>query len=336
MGDDREMLHRPLPTVSVVLATYRRRDNLRRVLAPLLADPATTELIVVVDGCRDGSLELLEELARTEPRLKPVFIENRGPSGAIHEGTLAATGEVVLVLADDVVASARLVTGHARHHADRRGIVVQGYTPTPTPHPRRAGQFATFLYSREYERCCREFERDPSTILRALWGMNASLRRDDCRRVPILSPAFPERYHEDREFGIRCLEGGLEGVFDRTLTATHVHARTLHQFLADARRAGAGAAAVQRLHPDVVGPFDVQGFAEGLPAGGRALVRATRHGWVRAGCLALLRALIATAGRARLFGVETAAAKVARRIELTHGALSYLRRPGADAVGDHL
>ena len=40
----------PVPTVSVVMPTYNRRAQLRTVLAPLLADPAATEIVVVVDG----------------------------------------------------------------------------------------------------------------------------------------------------------------------------------------------------------------------------------------------------------------------------------------------
>src|SRR3954452_25350351 len=63
---------------SVVMATYNRRALLPCVLDPLLADPAAAEVVVVVDGCDDGSIEYLRERAAAEPRLKPQLIENSG------------------------------------------------------------------------------------------------------------------------------------------------------------------------------------------------------------------------------------------------------------------
>ncbi|MDQ4142512.1 MAG: glycosyltransferase, partial [Actinomycetota bacterium] len=113
-ASDSDKVGERLPTVSVVVPTYNRRENLPRVLEPLLADPATTELVVVVDGSRDGSFELVEERAATEPRLKPVFIENQGVARAHQTGVERASGEVVLLLADDVIAAPGLVMGHAR------------------------------------------------------------------------------------------------------------------------------------------------------------------------------------------------------------------------------
>ena len=52
------------PSVSVVVPTFNGAPLLERILRPLLDDPAASEVIVVVDGSRDGSFDLVERLVR--------------------------------------------------------------------------------------------------------------------------------------------------------------------------------------------------------------------------------------------------------------------------------
>jgi glycosyltransferase involved in cell wall biosynthesis len=310
----------PLPSVSAVIPTRDGKDRLRRVLPPLLASPVE-EVVVVVDGSRDGSLELLHDLAADDSRLKPVFGEQRGPSAARQLGLEHATGEVVLLLDDDILVSPELVEGHARRHGESTGLVVLGYTPTVTPTRRRPGDVAVFLYARDYERSFTALAHDPSLVLRTLWGANVSLRRSDCRRVGLQSPAFPERYHEDRDFGLRCLKAGLTGVYDPKLKADHLYTRSVDGFMADARAQGAGVHLVHRLHPDVVGPLSRDVFEDGLPTAARVIVRACRRGFARAVSVTVLRTLLALAGQTRAYRLETILAQLLRRIELQHGAI---------------
>jgi glycosyltransferase involved in cell wall biosynthesis len=94
------------PTVSVVVTTCNRRERLPEVLEPLLADPGALEIIVVIDACHDGSLELVEQLAREHPVLRPLMLtENVGQGRARMAGARAARGDVILSLDDDVIAT---------------------------------------------------------------------------------------------------------------------------------------------------------------------------------------------------------------------------------------
>jgi GT2 family glycosyltransferase len=297
---------------------------LRRILPPLLESPVA-EVVIVVDGSRDGSLEFLVDLAAADDRLKPVFVEQQGPSAARQLGVEHATGDLVLLLDDDVLVSPGLVEGHARRHAAAKGVVVLGYTPTVTPPRRRPGDVAVFLYARDYERGFSALRRDPALVLRTLWGANVSLRRSDCLRVGLQSPAFPERYHEDREFGLRCLKAGLTGVFDPKLKADHLYTRSVDGFLADARAQGSGVYLVHKLHTDVLGALAPDAFEEGLPSPARIVVRAGRYEHLRTVTVAVLRALLSGAGHARLFSLETILAQLLRRIEQQYGARQAAR-----------
>jgi glycosyltransferase involved in cell wall biosynthesis len=310
-----------LPTVSVVMPTYRRPNVLPLVLAPLLADPAANEIVVVVDGSRDGSHELLVDLAARDPRLKPHVIENRGKEGARQAGVERATGDVVLLLDDDVLAAPGLVGGHARHHAERGGLVVLGYMPVKLPERRTAGCGATFLYAGEYETRSREYEADRGLVLRKLWGGNMSLRRADALRVGFRSAGYTAGYHQDREFGLRCLAAGLEGRFDRALAAVHLHERSVDAFVRDARAQGRGLRQLHELHRAELGSLDERRFVAGLPRPLRAWVNAARRPRVSTASSRLLRAFAAVLGRARAFGMEAQTLRLLRRVEQQAGAL---------------
>jgi dolichol-phosphate mannosyltransferase len=93
------------PRVSIVIPVFDEEDN----LALLVGEVATAargldyELILVDDGSRDGSREVLAGLAAGEPRLRVLLHErNRGQSAALVTGFAAARGEVVVTLDGDL------------------------------------------------------------------------------------------------------------------------------------------------------------------------------------------------------------------------------------------
>jgi hypothetical protein len=282
------------------------------------------QVVVVVDGCDDGSVELLHGMAESEPRLEVVWQENAGEGRARQVGLERSTGDVVLFLDDDVVAGPRLAEGHARRHAHAPGLVVLGYMPTRRPAPRRPGQFATVLYADEYEGACRAYEEDPSLVLRKLWAGNLSLRRADALRVGMSVEGFSGLAHADAAFGLRCAEAGLVGVFDRSLVSTHEHERSLAAFLRDARAQGAGRIRLDTTDPGSVplGRTATLGTAVPAPVAGALLRRSGLHGPL----LAVGRLCLAVAGRCRAWGLETLVAKAMRRVEHLRGVDDERRR----------
>jgi glycosyltransferase involved in cell wall biosynthesis len=295
----------------------------------LLDDPAASEVIVVVDGSRDGSFDLVERLARHEPRLRGMLIENRGDMGARAEGARAAAGEIVLFIDDDVLANPGLVTGHARRHAQRAADVVVGYMPVTPSQRRNSDDFALRLYASEYEGRCQIYERDPESAVRELWGGNFSMRRADCLAIGMTNPGFTEHYHADRDFGIRCLEAGLTGTFDRALAATHLHQRTLEAFIRDARSQGAARVLLPRFHAATIAPPTGSEFARGLPRSLAMLVRLTRRPRAYSVVSRSLARATRSAGRMRMWAGQRAIARVLRRIEQQHGAIEQSRLAGA-------
>jgi hypothetical protein len=92
------------PPVSIVLATYNRRDWLRLAMDSVLDQTyPDVELLVMDDGSTDGTPELLEEYARSNPpeRFRYSRHENMGQARTLNRGYEMARGEVLGYLSDD-------------------------------------------------------------------------------------------------------------------------------------------------------------------------------------------------------------------------------------------
>jgi glycosyltransferase involved in cell wall biosynthesis len=313
-----------LPT-SVVVATYNRAANLSEIVRHVIEDPFPIEVVVVVDGSDDGSMAVLEELKARDSRLTPVWQSNAGEMGARQTGVEHATGEVVVILDDDVLVSPGLFRGHSSWHSRNAHLLVLGYTPTELPTPRSAESFATHIYAAEYERRCMRYEANPDTILRNLWAGNFSLKRSDAIAIGLRNPQFSARYHPDREFGLRCLKAGMVGAFDRDLAATHRYERSLKSFRADARAQGEGVLLLHQLHPDLLGPRSGTELESDLPSPIRAAIKLGQHPSLYRPTTAMLSATLLAAGRFGFFSLQTALAKLLRRIEQGHSAAAATR-----------
>ena len=309
-----------LPEVSVVVASYNRRLRLPALVEAVLADEAASELIVVVDGCDDGSIEFLQQVAADEPRLRPIRVSHRGHLACLDAGVRMASSRVVLLLDDDVLPHEGLVSSHAAWHCAKSGLVVMGYMPVRLPKHRRHGDVGTYVYAGEYEMHCSRIERGELAVLDGLWAGNVSMSREVCLAVGLQSEKFPLFYHSDMDLGLRLKAAGLEGVFSRSLVASHLHERSTAAFLRDAIAQGAGDALVHQVHESEIGSFDPTRMYADLPAPLRVVVFALGSSRHAGSACRLLTALAGLFGRLHWFSAETAVAKLARRVLQLHGA----------------
>ena len=90
--------------ISVVIATHNQQERLRLVLAGLRGQTAPAvrfEVVVVDDGCSDGTAEMLDEVSR-QMDLKVVRLWP-GRCRARNRGVEAAAGELVAFLDGDAL-----------------------------------------------------------------------------------------------------------------------------------------------------------------------------------------------------------------------------------------
>jgi glycosyltransferase involved in cell wall biosynthesis len=315
--------------ISVAMATYDRRALLPRILDPLLADPAASEVVVVVDGCHDGSIEYLRERAAAEPRLRALLTDNRGAVAAQQAAVEAAGGDVVLVIDDDVVAAPGLVGGHLRHHEREPGLVVVGYMPTRRPARRAPGSFTSEVYHDVYEFRCREWEADPDRILLGLWGGNVSVSRAALLAHGGIGGRYALPYHYDWELGLRLHRAGLRGRFDRALAAEHLHERSYEAFKREARRQGRAVWLIEHQHGEVLADGHIRDrLAQRTPAL-PALLAATDRPRIYRGVRALLDGGVHAAGRVGAYPLERKLGSLLGHVERRRGEYEQSRETPA-------
>jgi glycosyl transferase family 2 len=109
------------PPVSIVIATYNRRDWLRLAMDSVLdQDYPDLELLVMDDGSTDDTAELLDEYAGRHPAERFRFFrhENMGQARTLNRGYELARGELLGYLSDDDLLAPGAVTRLVRELAN--------------------------------------------------------------------------------------------------------------------------------------------------------------------------------------------------------------------------
>ncbi len=96
-----------VPRISVVVPLYNEDESLpelyEQIRSTLAAEEWTYEIIFVDDGSRDGSLRVLEELARRDENVRVISLRrNYGKSAGLGTGFQAARGTYVVTMDADL------------------------------------------------------------------------------------------------------------------------------------------------------------------------------------------------------------------------------------------
>lgn len=91
--------------ISIIIPVYNGEQYLRACLDSVLVQTyRELEVIVINDGSKDASLEICEEYARKDPRVRVFSQENAGVSAARNRGLAEANGEYIMFVdADDLI-----------------------------------------------------------------------------------------------------------------------------------------------------------------------------------------------------------------------------------------
>lgn len=84
------------PLLSVVMPVYNERTTVETIIRRVLAVPMRIQLIVVDDGSRDGSGDILERL-QAELGFTLLRKPNGGKGSALRKGFAAVTGDIVVI-----------------------------------------------------------------------------------------------------------------------------------------------------------------------------------------------------------------------------------------------
>jgi glycosyltransferase involved in cell wall biosynthesis len=84
--------------LSVVIPVFNERHTIHEILRQVRAVPVTKQIILVDDCSKDGTREILRQMAAADPDLTVVFHDkNQGKGAALRTGFHHATGQIVIV-----------------------------------------------------------------------------------------------------------------------------------------------------------------------------------------------------------------------------------------------
>lgn len=299
--------------ISVVIATYNRKDSLARCLASLDDQDlpcAEYEIVVVVDGSTDGTAGMLKLLG-SQARLVIVEQENRGQASARNAGVAAAKGEIVLFMDDDLFCERNVLSAHLAAHAQDEPRLVCGRIQSVLS---SSPSIAERSMHRDLDSYYRRLEDNPQLTWpdHAWVGPNCSCARSAFLAVGGFDDrTFPRRW-EDVDLGLRLWESGVVFRFEPHAIASHHSVKTDRQIRVDTEEDGASVVRLCKRHPVMRSRSSLAGMMNG-PAWKILAARvATGNHWIAklvlsgidASAGALARASDENRIAARLFGLE--------------------------------
>ena len=239
------------PRFSVVIPTYQRRELvLQAVRAFARQDFAGAfEVIVVVDGSRDGSAEALRALDMPFP-LTVIEQPNQGAAAARNTGASSSRGEILLFLDDDMEAHPRMLSEH--EHSYREGAdVVLGHLPLHPKSPQGFMSAGVKLWAEERGRQLSQPGAELS-LDDVLTGQ-ISMKREIFQKASGFDTTFTAGGsfgNEDIDLGCRLLVSGCRLVFNLYAISYQSYVVTPRHYLRQMRDGGRADVVFARKHPE--------------------------------------------------------------------------------------
>ena len=251
------------PSVSVVVPTRDRPEDLARCLRALAAqDPPPLEVIVVDDGSRDPAAVKAATAAFSNARC--IRLTGLGPAAARNAGAVAARGDVTCLTDDDCAPAPGWAATLGA--ATARSGIAAGRTMTPPGAPAAAGATQAII-DHLGEWAGRPGSPSPGFAATCNLGV-----RSDLLRTHPFDDRFPAAAGEDREWSARLAAAGHMPVrAPEALTYHHIDGG-LRSFARRQLRYGRGSARF-RLAAGGRGPLAFYagllraGFSRGIATG---------------------------------------------------------------------
>jgi glycosyltransferase involved in cell wall biosynthesis len=236
--------------VSIIIPSHNRRSALRNALEAMAKQtyPAERfEVLVVLDGCSDGSAEMLRNYSAPYT-LRFIEQEKQGSSVARNQGANQARGELLIFLDDDVEATPGLIQAHLDAHRGPGERVVIGYYP-----PALAGQKA--YLSLELQGWWEAMFQGMHQPGHRFWytdmlSGNFSISKKVFCNLGGFDPNMP--VHEDYELGVRLIRAGVAFAFEKTALGLHHEQSDLTRSLKRKFQEGVADVRLGRLYPELI------------------------------------------------------------------------------------
>ncbi|HEX6788609.1 MAG TPA: glycosyltransferase [Gaiellaceae bacterium] len=251
--------------ISVVIPTLGRRDSLLRALDALAQQdiPSTEyEVVVSVDG-DDATAQALGSYSAPFT-LHVVGGARSGRAAACNAGIDRATGDVLVILDDDMEPAPACLRTHREHHAGEEKVCVMGGVPIRTD---RKSPSATRYMAWKFDRHLASLARPGHEFaLRDFYSGNTSVRRDMLVAAGRYDEAYRLYGNEDLELSLRLRTAGVRLVYDGDALAYQHYEKDLRGLVNDTVEKGKTAVQLARAYPDTLDQLQLARYDDMWPA----------------------------------------------------------------------
>jgi glycosyltransferase involved in cell wall biosynthesis len=212
--------------LSVEISTYNRKDVLRLVLDRLAKQTCPFEEFEVVisdDGSTDGTSEMINAVKDSMPyTIRYLANEHRGCGYTHNRGIRAAKGDIILMLADDLLPEPQLIQEHMLAHKDNpeSAVFVVGKL-------KQSPELSQTAIHKNWDPITgRDPEGKMTLSYRDFWVSNISFKKNFMLENGMFCE-WPAASHEDLELGYRLEQKGAKLIFIPQALGYHYHAITI-------------------------------------------------------------------------------------------------------------
>jgi GT2 family glycosyltransferase len=212
MNELQSQQHIEASNISIVIPVRDGGENFRNCLRSLAEFvPKSIEIIVVVDGGTDNSLQLATDFGAKVL----AFPTSSGPARARNLGAAVATGEIVFFIDADVTVGAETIDRVVEIFSDRPEVAaaIGSYDDAPGA-PNFLSQYKNLFHHYTHQAA------DPSAS--TFWGACGAIRRRVFHEIGGFDEAYRYPSIEDIELGYRLRQAGYHIQLCKTLQVKHL------------------------------------------------------------------------------------------------------------------
>lgn len=211
------------PKISIIVPNWNGRDFLARCIGGLLQSAeeagAPFELLLMDDASTDGSAG---DVAKKFPQVRLVEQrKNRGFGYTVNHGARLATGEILLLVNNDLVPREGFVENLCRHFKGRDDLFgVSGKTVDwEAGSPNHVNMTADFTGGGFRLKWSDDASIAPTMFMQ---GGSCAVRRDLFLRFGGLCDLYAPAYWEDYDLSYQALKAGFANVYDPEAVGSHL------------------------------------------------------------------------------------------------------------------
>ncbi len=237
--------------ISVVVPTYQRCESVRRLLKALADQTMPSgdyEVIVSIDGSKDATREMVAAF-EAPYLLQGLWQPNRGRAAACNTGIRAATGQLVVLLDDDMEPPPTFLEAHHKEHRDSPHLGIIG--AVPIRYDRTFPPVVQFIGAKFNEHLEHLGRSNDQFKLRDFYSGNFSIKREVILELKGFDEDFKQYGNEDLELFLRLKSNGVSVKFSQEALAYQHYTKNFAGLARDNIAKGHTSVLLSQKHPEV-------------------------------------------------------------------------------------